>query len=160
MSNNFTRPVHGAGQSGKRGGLSLSSTTISGRWHTAQSLFPKQWQNGHHGSFLNDRMEEHTPLTYSGCPLSHCWVHYRPIALLSYVISNGSTWKVKTIKGTLLAVVVGSHVFESSKSIATWHVLLKLFFEGLEASTVLFIGAELGDVEARCMGHVDHIGIG
>lgn len=61
---------------------------------------------------------------------------------------------------TSLAVVVCSHVFEGSKSVAARHVLLKLFFESLEASTVLFVGAELGDVEARRMRHVDHIGVG
>lgn len=118
----------------------------------------KQWQNGHHCSFLNDRMEEHTPLTYTECPLLHCWVHYcLPSALLSYVISNLKREKDKV---TLLAVVVCGHVFEGSKSVAAWHVLLKLFFQSLEASPVLFIGAELGDIKAWRVRHVDHIGVG
>lgn len=132
----------------------------SDRRPAAILLFPQQWQNGHRGSSLNDRMEEHTPRTRTEHPFSHTLIYYRPIALLFYVISNGTTWKVKTIKVALLAVVVRSHVLEGSESVAAWHVLLKLLFKGLEASTVLFIGAELGDVEARRMRHVDHIGVG
>lgn len=59
-----------------------------------------------------------------------------------------------------LAIVLSCHVFEGGKPIAPRHVLLELLLQGLEADPILLIGTELGDVEAWCMRHVDHVGIG
>lgn len=60
----------------------------------------------------------------------------------------------------MLAVVLCREIFESCKAVVTRHVLLELLLQGLETDAVLLVGAELGDVEAGGMRHVDHVGIG
>lgn len=59
-----------------------------------------------------------------------------------------------------LAVVLSRHVFEGSEAVAPRHVLLELLLQGLQADPVLLVGAELGDVEAGRVRHVDHVGVG
>lgn len=58
-----------------------------------------------------------------------------------------------------LAVVLSCHVFKSGEAIAPRHVLLELLLQGFETDPVLLIRAELGDVEAGRMRHVDHVGV-
>lgn len=59
-----------------------------------------------------------------------------------------------------LAVVISSHILEGSEAIAPGHVLLEFLLQGLEADPVLLVGAELSDVKAGSVRHVDHVGIG
>lgn len=59
-----------------------------------------------------------------------------------------------------LAVVLSCHVFEGGEAVASRHVLLELLLQGLETDPVLLVGAELGDVEAGRVRHVDHVGVG
>lgn len=59
-----------------------------------------------------------------------------------------------------LAVVFSRHVLKGGKTVPPRHVLLELLLQGLQADPVLLIGAELGDVKAGCMRHMDHESIG
>lgn len=60
----------------------------------------------------------------------------------------------------LLTVVLCRQVFEGREAVVARHVLLKLLLERLETDAVLLVGAELGDVEAGRVWHMDHVGVG
>lgn len=61
---------------------------------------------------------------------------------------------------TALTVVLCREVFEGREAVVARHVLLELLLQRLETDAVLLVGAELGDVEAGRVRHVDHVGVG
>lgn len=70
------------------------------------------------------------------------------------------SWPVSLLGSAVLAVVLCREILEGREAVVARHVLLELLLERLEADAVLLVGAELGDVEAGRVRHVDHVGVG
>ena len=60
----------------------------------------------------------------------------------------------------MLDVPLGSQVLEGGRAVLPGQVLVELILQRAQAVAVAGAGAELGDVEAGRVRHVDHEGVG
>lgn len=59
-----------------------------------------------------------------------------------------------------LDVPLGGEILESSRAVLPGQVLVELVLQGVQTVAVARAGAELGDVEAGSVRHVDHESVG
>lgn len=73
--------------------------------------------------------------------------------------TDGSCW-LSAVLFVFLDVPLRREVLESRRAVLPGQILVELVLQGVQTVAIAGAGAELGDVEAGSVGHVDHERVG